>query len=117
MRRGESGYWLEPVLIANDLVEGVEVSLPKPVLGYRVKLWLDKSRLYILDLAAGDPHGAGVVNLIAQTSAWNSSGVWALRSDSQNSVGGGPNKTSSPDLVIAIPSNYSAPGENLGRIG
>lgn len=102
-RAGDSGYWLEPVLIAVNMVEDFEISLPKSVAGFRVKVRVDGNCLFIVELSAGDAHDAGVCHLISQTGSWNSDNLWSIRSDSQINVGCWSTKTSSPDLVAAIP--------------
>jgi hypothetical protein len=112
-----SGYSLAPVLIADDLVEGVEISLPKNVMGYTVKVWVDGHKLFIVELSSGDPHGAGVQEIVGQSYAWDVNRVWAMRSYSKIFIGDGPNNTSSPDLVVAIPPQYAAAGQGFGKVG
>jgi hypothetical protein len=112
-----SGYLFLPVMIANDIDDEAEVTLPKTIAGYRVRIVVENKCLFVTELTAGDPHGAGVVKIVSQTATWNANCIWAICSDSKNTVGGGPNKGSSPDLVIAIPSHFAAAGQNLGRVG
>ena len=109
------GYWLEPVLISNRLSSEVECVLPTSVLGVKVKLLVKEDSLFIVELSAGDPHNAGVVNIVGQGSKWNT--IMEQRSDGKNVVGGGPNTSSSPDMVVAIPSQFATVGQNMGRVG
>lgn len=110
-------YWLDTIVIAEDVDVSILEQLPSQLFGYHVKKFVENGRLIITNISTGSPHSGGVCALIHQVCSWNSIGRNKFDILSDANLSFAENMSGAPDCVLTVPWKYSPIGVERRSVG